>query len=270
MHTFNKLVYIVKIYLFNFTLMIKAIIIDDEQPARDYFEKLINRYFPNKFAVVEKCSSVGEGIKAINFHSPDLVFLDIRINDDTGFALLKKLEKIDFEVIFTTAHSEYALEAIKQSALDYLLKPINQIELGTAIKKFEKKTEYGYELTRIRLLIENLDTGNKLHQKVALPYENGYRIIKCNTIQYCKSDGNYTLVKLVDSTSFILAKTLKTIEDLLPENLFIRIHKSYLVNQNYIKGYINNNGCCVILNSNEELPIASRKKTEVIEKILHK
>lgn len=250
--------------------MIKAIIIDDEQPARDYLEKLITRYFPNKFSIIKKCASVCEAITAVNNLSPDLIFLDIKINDSTGFDLLKKLEKIDFEVIFTTAHSEYALEAIKQSALDYLLKPINQIELAAAIKKFEKKTEYNYELERIRLLIENLDTGNKIHQKVALPYENGYRIVKCNTIQYCKSDGNYTLVKLVDSSSFILAKTLKNIEELLPKKLFVRIHKSYLVNQNHIKGYVNNDGSYVILNSNEKLPISSRKKTEVIEKILHK
>lgn len=250
--------------------MIKTIIIDDEQPAREYLEKLIDRYFPNKFAIVKKCANAAQGYEAIKEHNPDLVFLDIRMQEESGFEMLKRFEMVDFEVIFTTAHSQYALEAIKQSALDYLLKPIDYIDLRSAIKKYEKKTEYRNELDRIRLLLENLDIGNHLQPKIAFPCENGYKLVRSNTILYCKAEGNYTSIAMVDGSSFVLARTLKKNEEQLPSQLFLRIHKSYLVNLNYIKEYRNVDGNYVMLTNNERLPIASRKKTEVIEKILER
>ncbi len=250
--------------------MIKTIIIDDEQPARDYLEKLITRYFPNKFAIVQKCTNINHGFESIKEHKPDLVFLDIRMQDGSGFDLLKLFDTVDFEIIFTTAYSEYALEAIKQSTLDYLLKPIDQIELGSAIKKYEKKTQYRNELDRIRLLLENLDNGNGLHSKIAFPSGDGYKLVRANYIQYCKADGNYTKVYQVDGSSFVLARTLKKIEEQLPSHLFLRIHKSYLVNLNCIKEYGNSDGNYVTIANNERLPIASRKKAEVIERILER
>lgn len=250
--------------------MIKTIIIDDEQPARDYLEKLISRYFPNKFAIVQKCANIDHGLEAIKEHRPDLVFLDIRMQDGSGFDLLKRIDMVEFEVIFTTAHSEYALEAIKQSALDYLLKPIDQMDLRSAIKKYEKKTQYRNDLDRIRLLLENLDNGNGLQPKIAFPSGDGYKLVRANTIQYCTAEGNYTRFYLVDGSSFVLARTLKKVEEQLPSNLFLRIHKSYLVNLNCIKEYGNSDGNYVTIANNERLPIASRKKTEVIERILER
>jgi len=248
--------------------MIKTLIIDDEEPARDYLEKLIDRYFPNKFIILQKCSTVEDGYSAIKNHTPHLVFLDIRMREGSGFELLQRFNNLDFEVVFTTAHSEYALEAIKQSALDYLLKPINHLELSSAIKKFEHKTKYRNELDRVRLLLENLDMGVNRYPKVAFPCQEGYKLIKSNTIQYCKAEGNYTQIKQIDGSSFILARTLKKVEEQLPSHLFLRIHKSYIVNLNYVKGYLNTDGCYVILTSNQRLPISSRKKTEVIEKLI--
>ena len=250
--------------------MVKTIIIDDEQPARDYLEKLISRYFPTKFTILKKCKDIDEGFKAIKNYKPDLVFLDIKMQNGSGFDLLKLFDVVDFEVIFTTAHSEYAIDAIKQSALDYLLKPIDHIELHSAIKKYQKKTEYKSELDRIRLVLENIDSGNHLHPKIAFPTEDGYKLIKSNNIQYCRAEGNYSRIFLIDGNSFILARTLKKIEEQLPSHFFLRIHKSYLVNLNYAKEYINTNGNYLTLINNERLPIASRKKTEVIERILER
>lgn len=247
--------------------MIKTIIIDDEQPARDYLEKIVNRYFPNKFLILQKCSDVEEGINAINFYNPDLVFLDIRMKNQSGFDVFKKLDKVEFEVIFTTAYSEYALEAIKQSALDYLLKPINHIELGQAIKKFERKNQYKHELDRIRLLLDNINISNVEYPKIAFPSEYGYKLVKSDRILYCKADINYTVIKLIDNSMLIVSKTLKKVEELLPPTLFLRIHKSYLVNINSIKEYSNKEGCFVILTNQEMLPISTRKKTEIIEKL---
>ena len=250
--------------------MIKTIIIDDEQPARDYLEKLIDRYFPHKFSITKKCSNATEGYEAIKEYRPDLVFLDIRMQEGSGFEMLKRFDIVDFEVIFTTAHSEYALKAIKQSALDYLLKPIDQMDLHSAIKKYEKKTQYRNELDRIRLLLENLDNGNGFQPKIAFPSGDGYKLVRRNTIQYCKAEGNYTRIALVDGSSFMLARTLKKVEEQLPSDLFLRIHKSYLVNLNCIKEYGNSDGNYVTIANNERLPIASRKKTEVIERILER
>lgn len=250
--------------------MIKTIIIDDEQPARDYLEKLIVRYFPNKFSIIKKCENIDQGFQSIKRHKPDLVFLDIKMQNGSGFDLLKQFDVVDFEVIFTTAHSEYAIEAIKQSALDYLLKPIDQIDLHSAIKKYQKKTQYKNELDRIRLLLENLDLGTHIQPKIAFPSEDGYKLVKSNTIKYCMAEGNYSRIFLVDGNSFILARTLKKIEEQLPSHLFLRIHKSYLVNLNYVKEYINTGGNYLTLINNERLPIASRKKTEVIERILER
>ena len=119
--------------------MIKAIIIDDEINAQSLLEKTLDRYFPNKFNIVEKCISVDEGVQAIKKYEPDLVFLDIQMPEKNGFELFKHFEVINFEVIFTTAHDKFGIKAIKRSALDYLLKPINHLELAEAVKKFEKK-----------------------------------------------------------------------------------------------------------------------------------
>lgn len=248
--------------------MIKTIIVDDEAPARELMRSLLQRYFNNKFIIVAECASIKEAQDQIELNQPDLVFLDIKMKNGSGFDLLKRLDKIQFEVIFTTAYSEFALEAIKQSALDYLLKPINPADLIIAIKKFEEKNLNRFELDRIRLLLENLETGSKEYPKIAFPASEGYKLIRASTIKYCVADINYTKIHLIDGTSFVVSKTLKRIEELLPMELFIRPHKSYLVNQNMIKAYSNKEGHFLVLVNNEQIPISSRKKNEILTQIL--
>ena len=250
--------------------MIKALIIDDEKPAREFLEKLLDRYFPNKFVVIQKVGNIEQGFEQIKLHKPHLVFLDIKMKGGSGFELLRKFKSIEFEVIFTTAYSEFALEAIKQSALDYLLKPINHIELGSAIKKFETKTKYQNELDRIRILLDNMDTSINPYPKIAFPVSEGYKLIKSNVIVCCKAETNYTLIKQIDGSSITIAKTLKKVEELLPDDLFLRIHKTFLVNVNFVQGYTHADGSYLLLTNNEKLPISSRKKSQVIEKILGK
>lgn len=135
--------------------MIKAIIIDDELHAREFLERILERYFSDKIFLFASCKNIKEGIENIEKFSPDLVFLDINMQNESGFDLLKELPKIDFEIIFTTAHAEFAIDAIKWSALDYLLKPVNHLELATTIKKFEKKWENKIEFDKFRLQLEN-------------------------------------------------------------------------------------------------------------------
>ncbi len=250
--------------------MIKAIIIDDELHAREYLERIIERYFSNKIILFACCKNIEEGIENIDKFNPDLVFLDINMQNETGFDLLQKIPKIEFEIIFTTAHSEFAIDAIKWSALDYLLKPINHFELASTIKRFEKKLHNKIEFDRFRLLIENISSDDQSNAKIAFPIENGYKIIKTNSILYCQSDINYTKIFLNNGTSFMLSKTLKFIEELLPSTTFLRVHNSYLVNFNYVSYFSRSIDSYVELANGLKIPVSTRKKDEVIQKITNK
>ena len=192
--------------------MIKTLIIDDEQPAREFLEKLLNRYVPNKFVVVHKVGNIEQGFEQIKLQKPHLVFLDIKMQGGSGFELLKKINSIDFEVIFTTAYSEFALEAIKQSALDYLLKPINHIDLGTAIKKFEKKTKYQNELDRIKkssIFAKKL--GIEVHAGHGLDYKTTKILNKIREIEEFNI-GHYIIG---ESVFFGLSKVIKNFKRII-------------------------------------------------------
>jgi two-component system LytT family response regulator len=165
--------------------MIKTIIIDDEYNASEFLEKMLKRYFPNKFHICKTCESIDDAVKQIELYKPDLIFLDIQMPNKNGFELFKEIKEINFEVIFTTAHSEFAIEAIKRSALDYLLKPINYIDLLGAITRFEEKTKKQIQQNQLSILIENIDSGESAHKKIAIATETGFEFLKFNTI-ICK------------------------------------------------------------------------------------
>lgn len=249
--------------------MIKTLIIDDELNAREFLEKLLSRYFPNKFLVVATCDSVDDAVIAIEEYNPEIVFLDIQMPNKNGFELFKSLKKINFEVIFTTAYKDFAIDAIKCSALDYLLKPINYIDLLDTVKKYEQKKE-NISQERISLLIENLGNDSSSFNKIALPIDNGFEFIKSSSILYCQADSNYCKIVFVDGKFLILSKTLKYIEDILPKEIFFRIHKSYLVNLNYIVKFDKTNELFVKLSNGKQLPVSIRKKEEFINVIIQK
>jgi two-component system LytT family response regulator len=250
--------------------MIKTIIVDDEFNAREFLEKLLQRYFPDKFLVLALCESVDEAIHAIEKFNPELVFLDVQMPNKNGFQLFKELNKINFEVIFTTAHSEFAIDAIKCSALDYLLKPINYIDLLETAKKYESKLHKASQQEKLMLLIENLDTGNSAYNKIALPTETGFELVKTNAILYCEADSNYCKIVCLDGKKIVLSKTLKFIEELLPTSIFQRIHKSYLVNLNYVTRFNKTNELLVELSNGQTLPVSIRKKEDFINAIIQK
>lgn len=250
--------------------MIKTIIVDDEFNAREFLEKLLQRYFPDKFLVLALCESVDDAIHAIEKFNPELVFLDVQMPNKNGFQLFKELNKINFEVIFTTAHSEFAIDAIKCSALDYLLKPINYIDLLETVKKYESKLHKASQQQKLMLLIENLDTGNSAYNKIALPTETGFELVKTNAILYCEADSNYCKIVCLDGKKIVLSKTLKFIEELLPTSIFQRIHKSYLVNLNYVTRFNKTNELLVELSNGQTLPVSIRKKEDFINAIIQK
>ncbi|MFD2516346.1 LytR/AlgR family response regulator transcription factor [Salinimicrobium flavum] len=247
--------------------MIKAIIIDDEINAQNLLEKTLDKCFPNKFNVVEKCNSVDLGVVSIKKHEPDLVFLDIQMPEKNGFELFKYFEVIKFEVIFTTAYNQFAIKAIKRSALDYLLKPINNQDLSDAVKKFENKTKGSFAQKKLTLLLENLNVNNQHVSKIAFPTVEGFELIHSNQILYCKAESNYCCIKKIDGQTNMATKTLKYVEEILPDNSFKRIHKSYVINLNYVVRY-NKINKEVELTNGEKLPVSFRKEEEFINVIL--
>ncbi len=250
--------------------MIKTIIIDDEYNASEFLEKMLKRYFPNKFHICKTCENIDDAVKAIEEHQPDLVFLDIQMPNKNGFELFKEIKEINFEVIFTTAHSEFAIDAIKRSALDYLLKPINYIDLLGAINRYEQKNKKENQEKKLSILIENIDSGDTAHKKIAIATETGFEFVKFNTIVYLEAQNNYTKFNLTNGSSITTSKTLKHYEDILPSELFFRIHKSYLVNMNFIKRFTKSDEQFVELITGQKIPVSIRKKDEFITAITKK
>lgn len=250
--------------------MIKTVIIDDEYNASEFLEKMLKRYFPNKFHICKTCESIDDAVKAIEEHQPELVFLDIQMPNKNGFELFKEIKEINFEVIFTTAHSEYAIDAIKRSALDYLLKPINYIDLLGAVNRFEQKNKKENQETQLNILIENIDSGDTAHKKIAIATETGFEFVKFNTIIYLEAQNNYTKFYLTSGANITTSKTLKYFEEILPSELFFRIHKSYLVNMNFVKRFTKGDEQFVELITGQKLPVSIRKKDEFISAITQK
>jgi two-component system LytT family response regulator len=244
--------------------MIRSIIVDDEQKSRESL-KIILEDFCENVTICALCQNVSEGIQAIKEHQPDVVFLDIQMQRETGFDLLTQLNSIDFEVIFTTAHSEYAIKAFKFSAIDYLLKPIDIDDLQKALAKVEHKQNQNIS-GRLEHLIQNLRTNTPENYKLALPTTEGLVFVQLNSILYCEASSNYTII-YTPKNKYIVSRTLKQYEDLLGEHNFFRIHNSYLINLNAVKKYIRGEGGSVVLENDITLDVSKRKKEAFLSRI---
>ncbi|UOP41814.1 LytR/AlgR family response regulator transcription factor, partial [Flavobacterium psychrophilum] len=204
-------------------MKIKVIIVDDEMHARSFLRKFCERYHSETIEVVEECNSVEAAVRAIKKYQPDLVFLDIQMPDENGFEFLKYFDKINFEIIFTTAYKEYAIEAIKKSALDYLVKPFSKEDFNIALSRFMSKKNVKIDFDRFKLLTENINNQFTDKQRIVFPTKSGFEVIQANSIVYCKSDGSYSNIFIIDKELFT-SKSLKEIEDILVDSNFIRIH----------------------------------------------
>ena len=215
--------------------------------------------------VVALCHNVEEAIAAVGAHAPDVVFLDIQLQRETGFDLLTRLKEINFEVIFTTAYSEYAIKAFKFSAIDYLLKPIDIEELKKAVSKVEKRVSNSMA-SRLTQLVQNLKQGSAENYKIALPTMEGLVFVNIKDILYCEASSNYTQIFTTEE-KYLVSKTLKEYDELLSDHNFFRIHNSYLININSIKKYVKGEGGYVVLNNNTALDVSKRKKEAFLNKI---
>ncbi len=217
--------------------MFRCVIIDDEFQAQDYLEKLIERYFPNKMTVLKKCDTVKDGVAAIKELSPDIVFLDIQMPNENGLKLFDYFEHVKFETIFTTAFKDFAIDAIKKSVHDYLMKPIHYLDLIESIKRLENKTLIKQQQNLFSGVIENINISNNTFDKIAFPTEKGLILEKVSNIIYCVSQSNYTEVYLFNGNTILVSKTLKLVEEMLPKEIFFsefELHNQILENGRYL------------------------------------
>lgn len=242
-------------------MKIKAIIVDDESHARSFLKKLSDRIYEDKIEIIEECNSVSSALIAIKKHNPDLVFLDIQMAGETGFDLLSYFENIPFEIIFTTAHKEYALEAIRNSALDYLLKPINIQDFKTAISKLDFALEKKHSFDKYKLLKENRENQTSGKQRIAFPTKTGFDVIQVNEIVFCKSDGSYTAIQTKEQQHYTSKSFKEICESLEFETKFLKVHRSYLVNAEFVKNF-KSEDFILQMTSGDEIPVSDKKFTK--------
>jgi two-component system, LytTR family, response regulator len=250
-------------------MKIRAIVIDDEIRSRDTLTGLLKKYCQEDVDIVAEADGYTTGLVAIRDHKPDVVFLDIQMPDGSGFKLLEDLEEISFEIVFTTAYDQYAIKAIRYSALDYLLKPIVPAELRNAVAKVKQKKSDGTINKHIRVLIENMKEKNAASKRIILSTSEGMHVIDIRDIIRCESDDYYTRFFIKDRKTIMVSKTLKENEELLSEFGFIRPHKSHLVNVRYIKSFIKVDGGYILLLDGTTVPVSRRKKEKILEELSH-
>ena len=250
--------------------MITALLIDDDQHLRQGMKSLLERHAP-EIRIIGEAESVKTGIEAIENWKPQVVFLDIHLNDGTGFDILEEVAKtngkLNSHIVFITAHEQYALKAFKFSALDYLLKPVDPEELKKSVVKIKEVLEKNTSFDHIDLLLENIRKKVDHFKRIALSTADGIHLFEISDIIRCESQDNYTQFFIKNHKPLLISKTLKEYEELLMEHGFERIHQSHLINLSYLKSYIKTDGGYVIMGDNAKLPIAQRKKERLQELI---
>lgn len=243
--------------------MLSAVIIDDESHIRATLTRLLAKYCP-QVKVTGEGQGVKSGAKSIMKHHPDLVFLDIEMDDGSGFDLLNEIENIDFKIIFVTAHEKFAVRAFKYSAVDFLLKPVNPQELAEAVERVMEVQQSEYN-TRLEALEHNFNPGSEADRKIIIKTLENIYLTSVKDIYYCESDGSYTRIYTTEEEEILVSKPLKEYDELLKDDGFYRVHKSYLINLRHIKRFEKQEGGYIILKNDHKIPVASRKKDELLD-----
>ena len=243
--------------------MIKTIIIEDEKQSREVLQLMLENY-GNVIDLVDSCDTAEKGMASIQKHGPQLVFLDIEMPRMNGFQMLRRLETINFDIVFTTAYDKYAINAIKISALDYLLKPIDKEELSKAIHKCLQNIEQKNTKDKIDILFKNLTQQNALDRTITLTSVDGIRFIKMKDIVRLEANGRYTKFYLANKDVILSSRTLGDFEEALSSNEFFRIHEAHIVNLLYIERFHKGNNY-VLLADKTELPLARRRKEDFLK-----
>lgn len=245
--------------------MINAIIIDDEQKLREVLKIKLNQYCPF-VNILGQGVNAEDGYKKIIEFKPNLVFLDIAMPGETGFDMLSRFDKIDFEIIFVTGFNEYALDALKVSAVDYILKPVKTELLVQAVTKAKAKIEDISLLSQYEVLKHNLNHIGDQNTKVAIPGANAYEFVKIEDIIRCEGWQKYTKIHLADGVTIVSSYNLGVFRDMLESYGFFSTHKSHLVNKSHITRYLKDG--TIILSDGSNAPVARRRKEEFMEQVI--
>jgi two-component system, LytTR family, response regulator len=243
----------------------RTIIVDDEPKNVRILNKLLTDYCKD-VKIIGSAADSNEAMHLINELKPDLVFLDIEMPNGNAFDLLDKLMPIHFEIIFITAFENYSLKAFKYSALDYLLKPVSIEDLEIAVQKAKNQTNNKNINLQVKSLLQNINVANKGLQKIAVHTLEGLEFLKIENIIRLEAKGSYTEFYLNDKSKIIGSKSIKEYEDLLSEDIFIRIHNSHIVNLNYIKKYHKGRGGYIILEDGKNIEVATRRKYDFLSR----
>lgn len=246
--------------------MLKAIIVDDETASRETLSNYLTKYCPD----VEICAmadSVKTGLLEIEKIQPDIVFLDVEMPFGNAFDLLEQVKEINFETVFVTAFSNYALKALNLSAAYYILKPIDIDELVTAVEKIKISKEKKDISIHTKILIENIKTINGQLQKLVLPVLEGFEVVQVKDIIRCQANDNFTDFFFANGKRMLICRTLKFYEQILEEYGFMRVHKSHLINLQFVKKYRKGKTGQIIMIDDSELELSINKKDEFLQKM---
>jgi len=244
--------------------MIRSIIIDDELHCLESLSLLINEFCP-EIQLLDQCLSAKKGLESIERFKPDLVFLDIEMPVMNGFELLEQLSSISFAVIFTTSYDQYAIKAIRFSALDYLLKPIDPKELVVAVKKVQEERHLPLA-EQFQMLLKQIHGKNNGFNKIAVPTAEGFELIPAEQIIYCEANDNYTHFFLKNKTKIIACRILKEIEIQIQDfPFFVRVHNSYLVNLNEVTKYVRGEGGYLIMSDGSSVNVSRSRKESLLK-----
>lgn len=245
--------------------MLNVVIIEDEMLSRETLKSLLTE-FCDGVKVLGMAGTVKEAVVLIEYHQPDVVFLDIELQTGTGFDVLNQLNTSNFEVIFTTAFEQYAIKAIKFSSLDYLLKPIDIDELQEALDKARSKKDHVQSARQLSLLLKNIDrTDHK--KKICLSTSEGMEFIDVARIKYCEASGSYTNFHIRPDIKLIVSKNLKEYEQLLSDYNFMRVHNSYLINLHEVKKFVKSEGGYILMNDDTQIAISQSKREDFINRM---
>jgi two-component system LytT family response regulator len=246
-------------------MVLKAVIVDDEVSGRETLSHYIQKYCTN-VEVVGLADSVKSGLEVIEKCRPDILFLDVEMPYGNAFDLLEQVKEITFETVFVTAFSNYAMKALNCSAAYYILKPIDIDELVAAVDKIKVQREKSKEFIHTKILIENINIVNKQLQKIVLPTMEGFEVVQVKDIIRCQANDNFTDVFINEGKKMLICRTLKHFEGLLEDYDFMRVHKSHLINIQFIKKYRRGKGGQVVMSDGSEIDVSPSKKQDFLDR----
>lgn len=250
------------------SITMTALIIDDERNQRDVIRQMIDKYYPS-VTIIGEAANIDDAYKLIIAHQPNLLFLDVEMPHGSGFDLLKKFDKLNFEVIFITGFGHYAIQAFEFNALHFILKPIDDIKLIDAVQRAEKRFLLNDRERYNTIFLENLQRSNKdfLESKLAIPVSEGIIYIRVKDIIRCESDGGNTSIYHTDGSRIYSSKNLKEYENMLRDYGFSRVHNSHLINRELIVKMLKQDGGVIVLIDGTQIPISRRRKDDFLKEL---